>query len=71
VEYQSRCIKCDQILGSVTEGIDIWKQSRIDFMPLKPTLRKNRDGVVVFCPSCNLEVDITENSNRIGQLKLF
>jgi hypothetical protein len=55
----------------VEESTNIFGHFKVDFMPLKPTTRATRDGVVVFCPSCNEKIDITKNENRLGQLSLL
>ena len=72
MEYKARCNKCDEMLGTVTESVShLTNKIRIDFMPLKPTRRTSTEGVVVLCPHCQEEIDITKNENRIGQLSLL
>ena len=70
-KYKARCNKCETVLGAVEESTNILGHFKVDFMPLKPTTRTSRDGVVVFCPSCNNKIDITKNENRLGQLTLL
>ena len=72
LDYKARCNKCEQILGTVTETQShITNKRKVDFMPFKPTQRTHTDGVVVLCPNCDEQIDITKNKNRIGQLSLL
>ena len=68
MEYKVRCNKCETLIGDVVENRS---KTTIDFTPATTTAIKNSENVIVFCPNCREEIDVTKNENRIGQLTLL
>jgi len=68
MEYKVRCNKCKVLIGTVIENIS---KATVNFTPYTTTRIKNSENVIVFCPHCREELDITKNENRIGQLTLL
>ena len=68
MEYKVRCNKCETLIGDVIENIN---KATVDFTPCTTTRIKNSEDVIVFCPNCQEELNITKNENRLGQLTLL
>jgi Zn finger protein HypA/HybF involved in hydrogenase expression len=72
MEYTVRCNKCETLIGDVVESIsEATSETVIDFKAHTTTQIKSSETMIVFCPNCREELDITKNENRIGQLTLL